>query len=49
MRRLLCILLLSAAGMTDAVAAFTQPADSVSLFRTQREHASPVAALAAAA
>lgn len=42
-------ILLTVSGIAAAGAAFAQPADSVRLFRIQREHASPVAALAAAA
>lgn len=42
-------ILLTAAGISVACAAFAQQVDSAALFRTQREHASPVTALAATA
>ena len=49
MMGILRTILFAATGLAATGAAFAQQTDSASLFRTQREHASPVAALAATA
>ena len=45
MMGILRTILFAATGLAATGAAFAQQTDSASLFRTQREHASPVAAL----